>query len=213
MNSETGSYIQVYDNLLKYFKYREVTPLTKQLTPKELNEVVINNTYVDIITTPTRERDTILMYRLLTSRATQEHRKKDKLQQAVRDIARKPELKNKEYGIVFIVWNDDKRTQDILSPFKKLQAASASSSAGLPEITVYSYEIFLINLFDHILVPKQVIASSDEIRRLRIDPKTMRKIKLRDPACIWLGARRGDVIRSDRPSETAGGSIAYLYCS
>tara|TARA_R110002049_G_scaffold309092_1_gene516717 strand:+ start:1211 stop:1852 length:642 start_codon:yes stop_codon:yes gene_type:complete len=212
MNSETGAFTQVYNNLFNYFTYREVTPVSKPLTSKELNEVVVNSTYVDIITTPIRERDTILLYRLLTSKATQEHRKKDKLLAAVRDIAKKPELKGKTYGIVFIVWNNDKRTKDILSPFKRLQENAKNSSSNLPEITVYSYERFIINLFECILVPKQTLATQDEIRRLRIDPKTMRKIRLRDPACIWIGARRKDVIRVDRPSETAGGSIAYLEC-
>lgn len=212
MNSETGAFTQVYNNLFKYFTYREVNPISKPLTVKELNEIVVNNTYVDIITAPIRERDTILLYRLLTSKATQEHRKKDKLHAAVRDIAKNPELKGKTYGIVFIVWNNDKRTKDILSPFKRLQENAKNSSSNLPEITVYSYERFIINLFECILVPKQTLATQDEIRRLRIDPKTMRKIRLRDPACIWIGARRKDVIRVDRPSETAGGSIAYLEC-
>ena len=212
MNSETGAFTQVYNNLFSYFTYREITPVSKPLTAKELNEVVVNNTYVDIITSPTRERDTILLYRLLTSRATQEHRKKDKLYAVVRDIAKNPELKGKTYGIVFIVWNNDKHTKDIFSPFKRLQENAKNASSALPEITVYSYERFLTVLFDNIIVPMHTIATQDEIRRLRIDPKTMRKIRLRDPACIWIGARRKDVIRVDRPSETAGESIAYLEC-
>ncbi|MEM2875509.1 MAG: DNA-directed RNA polymerase subunit H [Candidatus Bathyarchaeia archaeon] len=70
-------------------------------------------------------------------------------------------------------------------------------------------------LFDHILVPKHEILSDEEreelLKRFRVKPYQLPKIKSSDPAARAIGARPKDIIKITRDSPTAGKYVSYRY--
>jgi DNA-directed RNA polymerase subunit H len=71
------------------------------------------------------------------------------------------------------------------------------------------------DIFKHELVPKHEILSKEEVEELlkkyRIAPYQIPRIKASDPAAKMIGAKPGDIMRVIRKSHTAGRSIAYRY--
>jgi DNA-directed RNA polymerase subunit H len=71
------------------------------------------------------------------------------------------------------------------------------------------------NLFEHELVPKHEILPKEEkaelLRKYRIKPYQMPHIKMADPVIRLIGAKRGDIIKITRKSQTAGRSVVYRY--
>jgi len=71
------------------------------------------------------------------------------------------------------------------------------------------------NIFDHALVPKHEILTSEEREKLlaeyRVPPYLLPRIKVSDPAVKAIGARPGDILRIIRESPTAGKYTAYRY--
>ena len=70
-----------------------------------------------------------------------------------------------------------------------------------------------INIFDHILVPKHILLTPEEtinlLKKYNITPNQLPKISSKDPAIKLLNAKKGDVIKILRKSETAGISEFY----
>ena len=70
-----------------------------------------------------------------------------------------------------------------------------------------------INIFENELVPKHEILSEEEKKKLLerhgIKEKELPKILESDPAVRALGAKKGDVIRITRKSQTAGEYYYY----
>jgi len=70
-------------------------------------------------------------------------------------------------------------------------------------------------VFEHVLVPKHEILSREEaeelLRRYKIKPYHLPKIKDTDPAVKALGAKPGDIIKIIRRSPTAGEAVYYRF--
>ncbi|MGP3668142.1 MAG: DNA-directed RNA polymerase subunit H [Candidatus Bathyarchaeota archaeon] len=71
------------------------------------------------------------------------------------------------------------------------------------------------DIFEHELVPKHIILSKEEaeelLKKYRIKPSQLPKIKDTDPAAKALGAKPGDIIKIIRKSPTAGLAEYYRY--
>ena len=71
------------------------------------------------------------------------------------------------------------------------------------------------NVFNHVLVPKHEILSEKEkeelLKRYKIKPYHLPKIKDTDPAVRALGAKPGDIIKIVRKSPTAGEAVYYRF--
>lgn len=71
------------------------------------------------------------------------------------------------------------------------------------------------DIFKHELVPKHEILSKEEVEELlkkyRIKPYQIPRIRASDPAANMIGAKPGDIIKIIRESPTAGRSLAYRY--
>ncbi|MFQ5758433.1 MAG: DNA-directed RNA polymerase subunit H [Candidatus Bathyarchaeia archaeon] len=71
------------------------------------------------------------------------------------------------------------------------------------------------DIFKHELVPKHEILSEEEVeellKRYRIKPYQIPRVRASDPAAKMIGAKPGDIIRITRKSSTAGHSVAYRY--
>ena len=65
----------------------------------------------------------------------------------------------------------------------------------------------------HMLVPKHEIMTEDEILTefgdVDYNFKNLPKIKVYDPVVLAIGARKGDILRITRESQTAGVFVTY----
>jgi DNA-directed RNA polymerase subunit H (RpoH/RPB5) len=93
------------------------------------------------------------------------------------------------------------------------QAAKVKAAQNKIELIPRIFPAF--NIFDHELVPKHEILSSDERKRIlseyRVQPYQLPRIMASDPAVKAIGARPGDIVRVIRDSSTAGKYTAYRY--
>ncbi|MCD6509443.1 MAG: DNA-directed RNA polymerase subunit H [Thermoprotei archaeon] len=72
-----------------------------------------------------------------------------------------------------------------------------------------------LNIFDHVLVPKHILLSKEEakkvLRELHVNPWDLPWMRASDPAARALGAKPGDLIKIIRKSPTAGEAVIYRY--
>ena len=72
-----------------------------------------------------------------------------------------------------------------------------------------------VNVFDHLMVPIHILLNQEEVEKLlkkyRIKPYQLPKIKDSDPGVMVIQAQPGDIIKILRKSPTAGEAIAYRY--
>ncbi|MCD6529946.1 DNA-directed RNA polymerase subunit H [Candidatus Bathyarchaeota archaeon] len=110
------------------------------------------------------------------------------------------ELKNAKRGIII--------AQSVYT-----HAAGVGSKEKNIELISRDFPSFY--LFDHILVPKHEILKEkdkeDLLKKYKIKPYQLPKIKSSDPAARAIGARPGDVIKITRDSPTAGRYVSYRY--
>jgi len=70
-----------------------------------------------------------------------------------------------------------------------------------------------INIFESSIVPKHVILTADEkselMKSLNITPKQLPRIKEDDAAVEEIGAKKGDVLKIIRKSQSAGEYVYY----
>jgi DNA-directed RNA polymerase subunit H (RpoH/RPB5) len=89
----------------------------------------------------------------------------------------------------------------------------------LPEgvtLANYPYKLFLINITEHVSVPKHEIVPHEEVnafcKRYYTTREQFSKISVADPQAIWLGLQPGMVVKVTRTSETAGEAPSYRIC-
>ena len=80
-------------------------------------------------------------------------------------------------------------------------------------VEIFSKDEFMINIVDHIIIPKHTLLSEEEKKQFFeeyfVKPKDLPRILASDPISRYYYAKVGDVFRIERPSMTAGFSIAY----
>lgn len=71
------------------------------------------------------------------------------------------------------------------------------------------------NIYEHVLVPKHEIATSEEREKIlseyRVQPYQLPRLKASDPAVKAIGAKPGDLIKVTRDSPSAGKYVSYRY--
>lgn len=203
MSFNALSFKQVYLNLFEYFKYREVVPTTNILDDGNLKKSRVNDGYVDIITKPTRARDTMMIYRLLTEETTKTYKKRADLVNKIKGISNKKELKDTKFTIVLITWDAN----------KDLPIADVELSESIVSILHYHHIKFIMNFPKFSYYVPHYIATPEEISSLRVKPTDLPKILESDTGCVWIGAQKGDVVKIERFSENTLKTYVYRLCS
>nr|CDS29804.2 DNA directed RNA polymerases I, II, and III [Hymenolepis microstoma] len=70
----------------------------------------------------------------------------------------------------------------------------------------------MVNITEHKLVPEHRVLTADEKQQLldaRLKESQLPKMQSSDPVARYYGLKRGQVVRINRPSETAGRYITY----
>ncbi len=92
--------------------------------------------------------------------------------------------------------------------FRELRAAGAAP----PYYNLYPYYVFSAPIPEAANVPRHRLMSAPEarahLRRERLVGERLPELLASDPPAVWLGARPGDYVEIERPSETAGLAFA-----
>ncbi|KAM3173615.1 hypothetical protein ACTXT7_012159 [Hymenolepis weldensis] len=98
-----------------------------------------------------------------------------------------------------------------LTPAAKSAIAELSASKITMEC-FYENEL-MVNITEHKLVPEHRVLTAEEkhelLERYRLKESQLPKMQSSDPVARYYGLKRGQVVRINRPSETAGRYITY----
>ncbi|CAD6582070.1 MAG: Dna-directed RNA [Tremellales sp. Tagirdzhanova-0007] len=120
----------------------------------------------------------------------------------------------------FIGWIDKMAAQKgIIIHSEKMSSVAAKTMQEMS--TEYHLESFkeadlLVNITRHFLVPKhQIMSPKDKaalIQKYRLKETQLPRIMFTDPVARYYGMKRGQVVKIERASETAGRYITYRIC-
>ena len=113
----------------------------------------------------------------------------------------------------------DMKLRHCILVYPKTVTAPAKKSIlkGKLRIELFSDDELVMNITKHRLMPKHTLLNAGEKEALfqesDLKESQLTRILPTDPMAKYLGARRGDVIKVVRRSETAGRSIMYRFCN
>lgn len=89
---------------------------------------------------------------------------------------------------------------------------------SIPPATIETFHeaSLVVNITHHELVPKHIRLNTDEkqelLRRYRLKESQLPRIQRADPVALYLGLKRGEVVKIIRKSETSGRYASYRIC-
>ena len=93
------------------------------------------------------------------------------------------------------------------------QKLKETNDSKLFHIELFEDKELIVNIIEHVLVPKHIILSDEEkqtlLKKYRLKESQLPKILTTDPVARFLGLVKGQVVKIIRASETAGRYITY----
>ncbi|KAL9234603.1 hypothetical protein vseg_009457 [Gypsophila vaccaria] len=103
----------------------------------------------------------------------------------------------------------------ILVVMTKLSSYAAKSFSEYPRfiIEVFHESELVVNVLDHMFVPKHQVLTDEEKKELldkyRVKDTQLPRMLTTDPVTRYFGLQRGKIVKIIRPSETAGKYVTY----
>lgn len=89
---------------------------------------------------------------------------------------------------------------------------------SIPPATIETFHeaSLVVNITHHELVPKHIRLSEEEkkelLKRYRLKESQLPRIQRADPVALYLGLKRGEIVKIIRKSETSGRYASYRIC-
>ncbi len=204
----------VYSNLLQMLKYREVTVTSEHLDVDSLMQKLSYYYFVTI--TGTRDssdpREHWITVILLAPDSNYSTKSGD-----FKRLLSKVKIVEKDTNNLIFVASAPASAPE-LPLTKHIEKKIAAYRARHPNVYVETrgYSIFQIEVPKHVSVPLHIVAPKEEVdafcKQYCVSRERFPRITLDDPMAVWLGLRRGDVVKILRVSETAGIAPVYRLC-
>jgi DNA-directed RNA polymerase I, II, and III subunit RPABC1 len=113
-----------------------------------------------------------------------------------------------------------KRAILVVQPSPKAPSSQAVKAIETLAHKGYLIELFkeselLVNITEHVLVPKHIPLSGEEkdalMKRYKLKEHQLPRMLITDPITRYYGLARGSVVKIVRPSETSGRYVTYRY--
>lgn len=180
----------IYLNLYEYLSYRKIKPKDLPKEYSEFEKTITNYNFIDIETEDDKQR--ILL------------------------IYNEPELlKLNEIKKIMKFYKKYNNELLLITSIKISNAVNRSLLEKYDFTLInYTYSLFKIVFPKHILCSKHEILSEEQCDDLLTNQlynvrNKLPIIKIDDPMCIWIGAKKNDVVRIERISESVGKSYYY----
>ena len=180
----------IYVNLYEYLSYRKIKPKDLPKEYSEFEKTITNYNFIDIETEDDKQR--ILL------------------------IYNEPELlKLNEIKKIMKFYKKYNNELLLITSIKISNAVNRSLLEKYDFTLInYTYSLFKIVFPKHILCSKHEILSEEQCDDLLTNQlynvrNKLPIIKIDDPMCIWIGAKKNDVVRIERISESVGKSYYY----
>jgi DNA-directed RNA polymerase I, II, and III subunit RPABC1 len=201
---EKNTPFEVYKNLEKLLTYRKITPKSTFLSAEEFAQKLNHYEYVTINGSRGEKGSEIAVIIILIAPNSKYSTRTSDFRKLLKTIDTK-----KKSEVMFV--SDNSLTVHIRKQF-----AAFKLTATNVYLEEHKYDIFIIEIPKHVGVPPHTIMPDAEIDEFLASHYTNRqnlpKISVNDPMAVWIGLHPGQVVKIDRPSETAGKSIAFRHC-
>ena len=103
--------------------------------------------------------------------------------------------------------------QEGITPFAKQALAEMAPRYNIEH---FREEELLVDITEHVLVPKHEVLTKEEkeelLRRYKLKDTQLPRVQQTDPVAKYYGLNRGEVFKIIRESETAGRYVTYRIC-
>lgn len=194
-----------YLNTLKLCNYRNYTVTSQTLDINKFNQTFVKNGHVEIACT----LDDTKIHINLVANSKQKNSviKADELRNILKQY--KDQFENKSENNHIIIISKEKPRDSTL------ESKDIFKHTGFATIEFIPYKIIDIVSPEYNSVPKHTILNDKEANQLMIDLvgsddlSSLDAISISDPQCIWLGAKKGQIIKIESVSIVAGSVINY----
>jgi len=188
----------IYENIYKFFEYREIQPKNEKVSVNEFNNLLLQNVYIEIDGINTRSNNDVKVYLFI-----------DVDGKSVDSTTFNKFIKNK------IEQSD---TQEILMVINNITSSRKKKIEKLrakkAKLELYDYDMFSSIKPENILVPEHILMSQEEqdefIETYKLDHEYIFPfIEKNDPQVVWIGGESGDLIKIINRNEISGLEIKY----
>lgn len=191
---------QIYNNLYKFFEYRDIIPEDQQKDEYTFNNDILDSLYIKLLGKNNRTNNDIIIYFFTIS-------DKNLFQSTEFNKFFNNNIKVSKHSEIIIIIDSAIMTSSRHKKINKLKNKK-------DRLELYDYDIFSTVKPEHILAPKHEILPKDEeellINHCKLNGKhELPFININDPQIIWIGANIGDVVKITGRDEIAGEYMEY----